>query len=127
MLVVTGGGDVTGGTVGTTGVGPMALPMGGTPSVGIAAAELTPRLPISIDPSGTPVRATPPGAVGDVEVGVEEDTTLLEPAPHIPDRPEVCIIPGVADIPGVIPYEVDIPDVAAVAGAALPTATPPPS
>jgi len=129
IVVVTGGGDVTVGRVGTTGVGPTALPMGGTLIVGIAAAELTPRLPISIDPRGIPVRATPPGAVGDVDVGVEEDTTLLEPAPHIPDRPEVCTIPDVAGVPDIvdIPYEVDIPDVAAVAGVALPTAIPPPS
>jgi hypothetical protein len=121
-VVVTGGGDVTVGTVGTTGVGPTALPMGGTLIVGIATAELTPRLPISIDPRGIPVRAAPPGAVGDVDVGVEEETTLLEPAPHIPDRPEVCTIPDVADSP-----DVDMPGVAAVAGAAPPTAIPPPS
>jgi len=139
IVVVTGGGDVTTGTVGATGVGPTALPMGGTLIVGNAVAELTPRLPISIDPRGIPVRAAPPGAVGDVDIGVEEETTLLEPAPHIPDRPEVCTIPDVAgipdvadvpyeaDIPGIIPYEEDIPDVMAVAGAALPTAIPPPS
>ena len=129
MVVVTGGGDVTAGTIGNTAVGPTALPMGGTLIVGIAAAELTPRLPISIDPRGIPVRATPPGAIGDVDVGVEEDNTLLEPAPHIPDRPEVCIIPDVAGIPDVadIPFKADIPDVAAVAGATFPTAIPPPS
>ncbi|MEA2916339.1 MAG: hypothetical protein QOJ15_8420 [Bradyrhizobium sp.] len=53
---------------------------------------------------------------------------LLEPEPHIPDMPEVCSMPEVADIPDVaeIPDEVDIPD-AAVAGAAVPIAIPPPS
>jgi hypothetical protein len=37
--------------------------------------------------------------------------------------PDVGDSPDVADIP----YEVEMPDVAAVAGAALPTAIPPPS
>jgi hypothetical protein len=67
------------------------------------------------------VRAAPPGAVGDVDVGVEEETTLLEPAPHIPVRPEACAIPDVVGIPDVAGI------VAAVAGAVLPTAIPPPS
>jgi hypothetical protein len=85
-------------------------------------------LPISVDPIGIPVRAPPPGVVGDVDVGVEEEIMLLEPEPHIPDMPEVCSMPEVADIPDVaeIPDEVDIPD-AAVAGAAVPIAIPPPS
>ncbi|HEU0084096.1 MAG TPA: hypothetical protein VFQ87_14615 [Bradyrhizobium sp.] len=108
--------------------------MGGTVSVGTAAAELTPRLPISVEPNGIPVRAAPPGVTGDVDVGVEE-AMLLEPAPHIPDMPEVCSIPDVVDIADVagIPDDVDIPDVAivpelaAVAGAAAPAPVPPPS
>lgn len=108
------------GITGTTGLGATG---GDTLTIGTVATELTPRLLISMDPNGMPVRGIPPGIVGDVEVGVEDETTLLEPAPHIPDRPEVCTIPDVADIP----YEADIPDVSAVAGAALPTAIPPPS
>jgi|SRR5882724_3296768 len=103
--------------VGATGVIPTKPTVGDTLIVGTAAAELTPRLPISIDPNGIPVRATPPGAVGDVDVGVDGAATLLDPEPHIPDMPEVCSIPEV----------VDIPDVAAVAGAAVPAAVPPPS
>ena len=99
---------------GTTGLG---AAMGDPLTIGTGAAVLTPRLPISIDPNGMPVRAPPPGVVGDVDVGVDDETTLLEPAPHIPDTPAVCTIPGVANIP----------DVAPVAGATLPTATPPPS
>jgi hypothetical protein len=109
--------------------------LGDTVSVGTAAAELTPRLPISVEPNGIPVRAAPPGVVGDVDVGVEDAAMLLDPAPHIPDMPEVCSIPEVADIPDVAeiaddvdsPGEVDIPDVAAVAGGAVPGAIPPPS
>ena len=105
------------GTAGKTAVGPTKPTLGDTVSVGTAAAELTPRLPISVDPNGTPVRAAPPGVVGDVDVGVEEETMLLDPEPHIPDMPEVCSMPEV----------VDIPDVAAVAGAPVPIAIPPPS
>jgi hypothetical protein len=118
--------------VGTTAVGPTKPTLGVTLRVGTAAAELTPRLPISVDPIGMPVRAPPPIVVGDVDVGVEDELMLLEPEPHIPDMPEVCSTPDVVDIPDVaddvdIPDEVDIPDVAAVAGAAVPIAIPPPS
>ena len=127
----TEAGDVTVGIVGTNDAVPI---VGNTLIVGTAAAELTPRLPISKDPIGIPVRAPPPGVVGDVEVGVEE-AMLLEPEPHIPDMPEASSIPDVVDIPDVaeipddvdIAGEVDIPDIAAVAGAAVPGATPPPS
>jgi hypothetical protein len=116
--------------VGTIAVGPTKPTLGDTPSVGTAAAELTPRLPISTDPNGIPVRATPPGVVG-----VEDAAMPLEPEPHIPDMPEVCSISEVADTPDVAeiaddiesPGEVVIPDAAAVAGAAVPTAIPPPS
>jgi hypothetical protein len=119
--------------VGTTAVGPTKPTLGDTLNVGTAATELTPRFPISVDPNGIPVRAAPPGVVGDVDVGVEDAAMLLEPEPHIPDRPEVCSIPEVVDIPDVAeiaddvdsPGEVVIP--AAVAGAAVPIAIPPPS
>ena len=126
-------GDVTEGIVGTTAVVPTKPTLGDTVSVGTAAIELTPRFPISVEPNGIPVRAAPPGVVGDV--GAEDEARLLEPEPHIPDMPDVCSIPDVVDIPEVadIPEDVDIPDVAIapdvppVAGAALPTAIPPPS
>jgi hypothetical protein len=129
--------------------------MGNTPVVGTAGAELTPRLPISIEPNGIPVRAPPPGAVGDVDVdvGVDDETVLLEPEPHIPDIPDVSSIPEDVDIPngtdicddvdvpgivvgsvvvavGSVPVAPDVamlPVVAAVAGAAVPGAVPPPS
>jgi hypothetical protein len=111
------------GMVGTTGLDPAKPTVGDTLSVGTAAAELTPRLPTSVDPNGIPVRALPPGVIGDVDVGVEEDAMLLEPEPHIPDIPEVVDIPDVTEIPD----DGDIPDVAAVAGAAVPMDIPPPS
>jgi hypothetical protein len=114
-------GDATIGMVGTNGVSPTVPTVGDTVIVGTAAAELTPRLPISVDPNGIPVRAPPPGVVG--VVGVDDEAMLLEPEPHIPDMPEVCSIPDVVDIPD----DVDIPDVAALAGAAVPTPIPPPS
>jgi len=120
------------GIVGTNGAVPR---VGNTLIVGTAAAELTPRLPISIDPNGSPVRAAPPGVVGDVDVGVDDEAILLEPEPHIPDIPDVSGIPEVVGIPDVaeIPDDVDVadiavaPDVAAVAGIAAPAAVPPPS
>jgi hypothetical protein len=82
-----------------------------------------------VDPIGIPVRAPPPGVVGDVDVGVEEEIMLPEPEPHIPDMPEVCSIPDAAEVADDVasPGEVDIPDVAAVAGATVPTPIPPPS
>jgi hypothetical protein len=115
--------------VGIVGVSPTVPTVGDTVIVGTAAAELTPRLPISVDPNGSPVRATPPGAVGDVDVGVDDEAMLLEPEPHIPDNPEVSSTPDVVDIPDDvdIPDVVIAPDVAAVAGAAVPIAIPPPS
>jgi hypothetical protein len=113
--------------VGIVGPGPTVNTGGDTLIIGIAAAELTPRLPISMDPNGIPVRAAPPGVVG--AVGVDDEAMLAEPEPHIPDNPDVSIIPEVVDIPEVadIPDDVDIPDDAAVAGVAVPIAIPPPS
>jgi hypothetical protein len=125
----TADGDATVGMVGTNGVSPTVPTVGDTVIVGTAAAELTPRLPISVDPNGIPVRGAPPGVVGDVDVGAEDEAMLLEPEPHIPDNPDVSSIPEVVDVPDVadIPDDVDIPDDAAVAGVAVPIAIPPPS
>jgi hypothetical protein len=115
--------------VGIVGTGSTVPTVGDTVIVGTAAAELTPRLPISIDPNGSPVRAAPPGVVGDVEVGVDDEATLLEPEPHIPDNPEVSSSPDEVDVPEVadVPDVADIPDDAAVAGVEVPIAIPPPS
>ncbi len=147
-------GGETVGIVGGNALGPAVPTTGNTPVVGTAGAELTPRLPISIDPNGIPVRAAPPGVVGivDVGVGVDDDAMLLEPEPHIPDIPDVSSSPEDVDIPNGtdISDDVDVPGVvvgsvvaavgsvpvapdvamlpvAAVAGAALPAAAPPPS
>lgn len=104
---------------------------------GTVAAELTPRLPISVESSGIPARALV--VADDVEVGVDDEMTLLEPEPHIPDNPAVVAIPEVidnpevADIPDDITDAAIVPDVAvdtvdAVAGVAAPlSVTPPPS
>jgi hypothetical protein len=135
--------------VGVVGTGATVPTVGDTVSVGTAAAEATPRLPISNDPNGSPVRAAPPGVVGnvDVDVGVDDEAMLLEPEPHIPDIPDVLSIPRDVDVPvgTVISDDVDVPGtavgsvvaavgsvavvpvVAAVAGAAVPGAVPPPS
>jgi hypothetical protein len=151
-------GEVVGETVGivsTNELGPTVPTMGKTPVVGTAGAELTPRLLISMEPNGIPVRAAPPGVVGnvDVDVGVDDEAMLLEPEPHIPDIPDVLSIPKDVDIPdgtdisddvdvpgvavgsvvaavGSVPVVPDVamlPVVAAVAGAAVPGAVPPPS
>jgi hypothetical protein len=123
-----GDGDATVGIIGTCELGPTVPAISDAPGSGTAAAELTPRLPISTDPNGIPARATPPGAVGAVDVGVEDAATLLEPEPHMPDIPEVS-----SDVVGIpdgtdISDDVDVPGVvAAVAGAAAPGAIPPPS
>jgi hypothetical protein len=85
----------------------------------------------------------PVTVVDEVEVGLDEAATLLEPEPHIPDNPDVSIMPEEVDTPDVaeiavevdIPDNVDVPDgatppvVAAVAGIVVPVAIaiPPPS
>ena len=129
--------DETTGIVGTKELGPTVPKIGNTLGTGTAGAELTPRLVISIEPNGIPVRAPPPGVVGnvDVVVGVDDAAMLLEPEPHVPDIPDVSSIPEDADIPvGTdICDDVDVPGVtvgsvvAAVAGVAVPAAVPPPS
>jgi hypothetical protein len=126
------------GIVGANEGGPTLPTMGNTPVIGTAGAELTPRLLISVESNGIPVGAEPPGVVGDVAVGVDDDAILLEPEPHIPDIPEVSSIPEDVAIPAGtdetdICDDVDVPGVSsgsvvvAVAGAAVPVAVPPPS
>jgi hypothetical protein len=129
-----------GAVVGTLAIegAPTVPTMGSTPVIGTAGAELTPRLLISVESNGIPAGAKPPGVVGDVAVGADDEAMLLEPEPHIPDIPEVSSIPEAAVIPAgtdgtVICDDVDVPGVtvgsvvAAVAGAAVPAAVPPPS
>ena len=121
--------------------------IGNTPGVGIAGAELTPRLAISHEPMGIPVLGMPPSVVGVVDVGVEGVEAMpLEPVPHIPDKPtvpvaEVVNIPEIGRIPGsvevadgadippvvVLPDIAVVPTVAAVAVVADPIVIPPPS
>jgi hypothetical protein len=75
--------------------------------------------------------------VGDVAVGAEDETMLLEPEPHIPDVPDVSSIPEDVDIAGDIdvpafdgvgiPGTGRVPGSTAVAGAEAPGVVPPPS
>jgi hypothetical protein len=109
--------------VGIVGAGPTVSTEGDTLIMGTVAAELTPRFPISVDPNGIPVRAAPPGVVGVVDVGPDDEAMLLEPEPHMPDNPEVSSVPEVVDIPDVAM----VPEVAPVAGVAVPIVMPPPS
>lgn len=104
-------GAATVGTAGTT------LPVTrGTAGVGSSAAELTPRLPISVEPRGMPVLGLPPAVVGAVEVGLEDAAMLLEPEPHMPDTPAVSSVLEVVDVPEVcvVPDIIDIDEVAAI-------------
>ena len=135
-VLVVGGETV--GIVGIDELGPTVPTIGNTPGSGTGGVEPTPGLPISNDPNGIPVRAPPPGVVGEVDVGLDDAARLLEPEPHIPDIPDVSSTPedpeviGSADVTDVVD-DVDVPDIAvvpelaAVAGAAVPTDMPPPS
>lgn len=109
--------------VGIVGTGAAVSTEGETLTIGTAAAELTPRLPSSVDPNGIPVRAIPPDVVGDVDVCADDEVMLLEPEPHMPDNPDVSSIPEVVDIPDVAME----PESAPVAGVAVPIIIPPPS
>jgi hypothetical protein len=135
----TATGEVTTGTGGATTL--WVLKMGEALGVGTGAIELIPRLLISVEPSGIPARVLVPDMVDD-ELGVEEAAILVEPDPHIPDIPDVSSTPEEVDIPELcsIPEVVDMPDVAdgpvdmlgepaalPVAGAEVPSASPPPS
>lgn len=123
-------GAVTVGIVGTVGA---TLPVtSGTTGVGSSAAELTPRLPTSVEPKGMPVLGLPPAVVGAVEVGLEDAAMLLEPEPHMPDMPAVSSVPEVVGIPGVcvvadiiaIDEVAAIPDDVPVDAAVFPAASP---
>ena len=105
--VVFAAGSVTAGTVGI--VGAMVLMVGPTVMVGTGAAELTPRLPISVEPIGMPVRGTPPSVVG--AVGVDDAARLPEPAPHMLWVPEVSIRADVGGMPDDDIADVDIPGI----------------
>jgi hypothetical protein len=69
--------------------------------------------------------------VGVDVVGFDDAVMLLEPEPHIPDKPDVSSIPDVVDTPDVaaIADDVEIPGVAMVPDVApvLPLGSPPPS
>ena len=132
VVLVAAEGDETAGIAGMVALVPTAPVIGDTLGAGTAAQEVTPRMPISVESSGIPMRA--PGVVDDAEVGLDDEATVLEPEPHIPDEPAVAVIPDIADTPEVA----DIPDAArmadvvgagdAVAGGAVPfSVTPPPS
>jgi hypothetical protein len=120
FVVVVGVGAVLTGVIGTVvGVvmpGPAVLTNGDTFGAGNVAQELTPRLAISQEPSGSPVLGLPPGVVGVVDVGVDGDMGgPLDPGPHIPATPTVPIVEAV-DIPvtGSIPGSVGATDGAGI-------------
>ena len=112
-VVVFGAESVTAGVVGN-----VEAMVGVTVMVGTVAAELTPRLPISVEPIGMPVRGTPPGAVGDV--GVDDAARLPDPAPHMLWVPDVSIRADVGEMP-------DVCIAIVLCGVTVPTGMPPPS
>jgi hypothetical protein len=127
-------------TIGIAGRIGATLPVtSGTAGVGSRAAELTPRLPISVEPKGRPVLGLPPGVVGTVEVGLEDAAMLLDPEPHMPDMPAVssvpemglCIVADVIDNDDVVPIPDDVDPAVfptpPVAGVDPAIAIPPPS
>ena len=69
------------------------VPKGDTVSDVVGGSGLTPALPISNEPNGIPVRAAPPGVVGDV--AATDEAMLLEVVPHGPD---IAMLPGI-DVP----------------------------
>ena len=132
------------GIVGIDELDPTEPTMGDKFANGTDGVELTPRLLISIDPNGNPVRATPPGAIGVVDVRLDDAAMLFEPEPHIPDIPDVsstpddprvtgnCDVTGVDDDVGVpdvavVPDIATAPELAAVAADAASVDVPPPS
>jgi hypothetical protein len=112
-VVVFGAESVTAGAVGN-----VEAMVGVTVMVGTVAAELTPRLPISVEPIGMPVRGTPPGVVGDV--GVDDAARLPDPAPHMLWVPDVSIRADVGEMP-------DDCIAIVLCGVTVPTGMPPPS
>ena len=58
------------------------------PGVGMTGAALTPALPISIEPSGIPARAAPPGGV------TIDGEGLLLVLVLLPHAPVVTVLPG---------------------------------
>jgi hypothetical protein len=65
--------------------------------VGTTSNGLTPALPISTEPNGIPVRAPPPGDVGDV--AADDEALLLELVPQAPD----IAAPPANDVPAPVP------------------------
>ena len=112
-VVVFGAESVTAGTIGI-----VEAMVGVTVMAGTVAAELTPRLPISVEPIGMPVRGTPPGVVGDV--GVDDAARLPDPAPHMLWVPDVSIRADVGEMP-------DDCIAIGLCGVTVPTGMPPPS
>lgn len=116
-------------TVGIAGAVGATLPVtSGAAGVGSSAAELTPRLPISVEPSGRPVLELPPGVVGAVEVGLEDAAMLLEPEPHMPDMPAVSSVPEVELCAATDVVDIDevaaMPDDVSIDAAVVPAAPP---
>jgi hypothetical protein len=90
-------GGVQGGVLGNAGAEGLIAVIDGDGMIGMMGAGttgigLTPALPISKEPNGIPVRAPPPGVVGDVAA---TDEALLPAV--VPQGPDIVVLPGSGD------------------------------
>jgi len=109
-FVVGGGQGSVPVIVGRVGLAIDGIGLSATLGAGATSIGLTPPLPISKEPKGIPVRATPPGVVGDV--AAKDEPLLLEVVPLVPD---IEVLPDI-DAPAPIPipppsYVVVAPDI----------------
>ena len=114
------------GVVGAGAIGAAVVEYGEAFVIGTPAQELMPVFPISVESSGIPACAVEAAD----EDGADDEATLPEPEPHIPDDPaavpELVDNPEVADAPDVAPVPgVGVSTMDAVAGGAVPFRPPP--
>jgi hypothetical protein len=96
-VVVGGGQGSVPVIVGSVGLAIGAVGLGARLGIGATSIGLTPPLPTSKEPKGIPVRAPPPGVVGDV--AAMDGALLLEVVPLVPD----IAVPPDIDVPFPIP------------------------
>jgi hypothetical protein len=120
-------GAPTGATVGSVGT-VIAAPNPDVPVSEFGAVTVvigaTPALPISSEPKGIPVRATPPAVSGAVDVAVAV-VVVLPQGPEVPGTVGVPDVTAPIDVPIVVAVVVpiEVPTVAPI----VPFVTPPPS
>ena len=118
-------GGVQGGVLANAGAEGLIAVIDGDGMIGMMGAGtsgigLTPPLPISNEPKGIPVRAAPPGVVGDV--AAKDEALLPEVVPPVPD---IAVLPGMdAPVPIPIPPPSNVVVEPTIPEAGFPTAEP---